>query len=62
MLSVLNMLQMAYDKRSPDKSCFTYFVDQCVMVSAVGHDVVEGCTSQSAAYVHVTVLCDGLNW
>lgn len=56
---------MAYDKRWPDKSCFTYLVDQCVMFSlvlAVGHDVIERSTSQRAAYAHVVVLCDGFNW
>lgn len=65
MLSVLNMLQMAYDKRWPDKSYFTYLVDQCVMFSlvlAVGHDVIERSTSQRAAHAHVVGLCDGFNW
>lgn len=58
MLSVLNMLQMAYDKRWSDwQSCFPYFVDRCIMLSfvrAVGPDVLEPRTSLRAA--------NGLNW
>lgn len=31
------------------------------LVLAVGHDVIDICSGQSAAYAHVCVLCDGFN-